>query len=131
MQKVMNDVLVRDFVKIHYQFSEKVMDPNFIRRVAKEIVNLNKFVNNFVVRLSPSWLSSHQILYINSLFIYLQLCIMTKVIFIYSNIKMYLVESLSLSSSKYKVSAYDVSNVHVKSYFSYTIYKVLKCLELQ
>ena len=35
--KIMNDVLVRDFVKVHYQFSAKVMDPNFIRRVAKEI----------------------------------------------------------------------------------------------
>ena len=34
--KIMNDVLVRDFVKMHYQFSAKVMDPNFIRRVAKE-----------------------------------------------------------------------------------------------
>ena len=32
----MNDVSVRDFVKMHYQFSAKVMDPNFIRRVAKE-----------------------------------------------------------------------------------------------
>ena len=35
--KIMNDVLVRDVVKMHYQFSAKVMDPNFIRRVAKEI----------------------------------------------------------------------------------------------
>ena len=35
--KIMNDVLIRDFVKMHYQFSAKVMDPNFIRRVAKEI----------------------------------------------------------------------------------------------
>ena len=34
--KIMNDVLVRDFVKMHYQFSAKVMDPNFIRRGAKE-----------------------------------------------------------------------------------------------
>ena len=34
--KIMNDVLVRDFVKMHYQFSAKVMGPNFIRRVAKE-----------------------------------------------------------------------------------------------
>ena len=34
--KIMNDVLVRDFVKMHYQFSAKVNDPNFIRRVAKE-----------------------------------------------------------------------------------------------
>ena len=35
--KIMNNVLVRDFVKMHYQFSAKVTDPNFIRRVAKEI----------------------------------------------------------------------------------------------
>ena len=35
--KIVNDVLVRDFVKMHYQFPAKVMDPNFIRRVAKEI----------------------------------------------------------------------------------------------
>ena len=35
--KIMNNVLVRDFVKMHYQFSAKVMDPNFIRHVAKEI----------------------------------------------------------------------------------------------
>ena len=35
--KIMNDVLVRDFVKMHYQFSANVMDSNFIRRVAKEI----------------------------------------------------------------------------------------------
>ena len=35
--KIMNDVLVRDFVKMHYQFSAKVMDPNFISRVAKEV----------------------------------------------------------------------------------------------
>ena len=26
--KIMNDVLVRDFVKMHHQFSAKVMDPN-------------------------------------------------------------------------------------------------------
>ena len=32
--KIMNDV--RDFVKMHYQFSAKVMDPKFIRRVAKK-----------------------------------------------------------------------------------------------
>ena len=32
----MNDVLVRDFVKMHYQFSAKVMDPNFISRVEKK-----------------------------------------------------------------------------------------------
>ena len=36
MQK-MNDVLVRNFVNMHYQFSAKVMDPNFKRRVAKEV----------------------------------------------------------------------------------------------
>ena len=35
--KIMNDVLVRDFVKMHYQFSAKVMDSNFIRPVAREI----------------------------------------------------------------------------------------------
>ena len=35
--KIMNDVFVRDFVKMHYQLSAKVMDPNFISRVAKEI----------------------------------------------------------------------------------------------
>ena len=34
--KIMNDVLVRDFVKMHYQFSAKVIDPNFISRVAKK-----------------------------------------------------------------------------------------------
>ena len=36
--KIMNDVSVRDFVKMRYQFFAKVMDPNFIRRVAKEVV---------------------------------------------------------------------------------------------
>ena len=35
--KIMNDVLVRDFVKMHYQFSAKVIDPNFTKRIAKEI----------------------------------------------------------------------------------------------
>ena len=35
--RIMNDVLVRDFVKMHYQFSAKVMDPNFVRRVVKEV----------------------------------------------------------------------------------------------
>ena len=35
--KITNDVLVRDFVKMHYQFSAKVIDPDFIRHVAKEI----------------------------------------------------------------------------------------------
>ena len=35
--KIMNDVLVRDFVKKHYQFFAKLMDPNFIKHVAKEI----------------------------------------------------------------------------------------------
>ena len=34
--KIMNDVLVRDVVEMHYQFSAKVMDHNFIRCVAKE-----------------------------------------------------------------------------------------------
>ena len=33
----MNDVSVKDFVKMHFQFSAKVMDPNFIRHVAKEV----------------------------------------------------------------------------------------------
>ena len=28
---------MRDFVKMHYKLSAKVMDPNFISRVAKEI----------------------------------------------------------------------------------------------
>ena len=35
--KLRNGVLVRDFVKMHYKLSAKVMDPNFISRVAKEI----------------------------------------------------------------------------------------------
>ena len=35
--KLRNDILVRDFVKMHYKLSAKVMDPNFITRVAKEI----------------------------------------------------------------------------------------------
>ena len=35
--KLRNDVLVRDFVKMHYKLSAKVMDPNFISRVGKEI----------------------------------------------------------------------------------------------
>ena len=35
--KLRNDVLVRDFVKMHYKLSAKVVDPNFISRVAKEI----------------------------------------------------------------------------------------------
>ena len=35
--KIRNDVLVRDFVKMHDQLSAKVMDPNFISRVVKEI----------------------------------------------------------------------------------------------
>ena len=35
--KIINDVSISDFVRMHYQFSAKVMDPNFIRRVAKEI----------------------------------------------------------------------------------------------
>ena len=33
--KIMNDVLVRDFVKMHYQFFAKVMDPNFISMLQK------------------------------------------------------------------------------------------------
>ena len=35
--KKINDVLERDFVRIHYKFSAKVTDCNFIRRVVKEI----------------------------------------------------------------------------------------------
>ena len=35
--KIINGALVRDFVKRHYQFSAKLIDPNFIRPVAKEI----------------------------------------------------------------------------------------------
>ena len=35
--KLRNDVLIRSFVKMHYQLSAKVMDPNFISCVAKEI----------------------------------------------------------------------------------------------
>ena len=34
---IMNDVLVRDFVKMHCQFSAEVMDPNFMRSIAKEV----------------------------------------------------------------------------------------------
>ena len=56
-------------------------------------------------------------MYINSLFIDLQLCIITKVTFIYSNIKTNTLESLSLSSFIYKVRAYDVLNIHAKSFF--------------
>ena len=33
----MNDVSIKDFVKMQYEFSAKMMDPNVIRRVAKEI----------------------------------------------------------------------------------------------
>ena len=36
MRKLRNDVLVRDFVKMHYKLSAKVMDPNFISRVSKK-----------------------------------------------------------------------------------------------
>ena len=80
----MNDVLVRDFVKMHYQFSAKVMDPNFIRRVAKERnrVKINFYISHFVVTFPPSRRSSRHILYIKSIFIYLQLCIITKVMII-------------------------------------------------
>ena len=31
--KLKNDLLVRDFVKLHYHHDAKVMDPNFIRRI--------------------------------------------------------------------------------------------------
>ena len=92
--KIMNNVLVRDFVKMLYQFSAKVMDSNFRKHVVKEI-EFKYVINNFVARFLPSWQSSHQTLYISSLFIDLQLCIITQVIFICSNIKMYIVESLS------------------------------------
>ena len=67
---------------MHYQFSAKVMDPNFIRRVAKEINSLNEFVNHSTVKFPASWQSSQNILHIKLLFIYLQLCIITKIIFI-------------------------------------------------
>ena len=33
--KVRNDLLVRDFVKLHYHHDTKVMDPNFIRHTGK------------------------------------------------------------------------------------------------
>ena len=33
--KLRNDLLVRDFVKLHYHLDAKVMDLNFISRVAK------------------------------------------------------------------------------------------------
>ena len=33
--KLRNDLLVRDFVKLHYHHDAKVMDPNFIKRIAK------------------------------------------------------------------------------------------------
>ena len=35
--KLRNDLLVRDFVKLHYHHDAKVMDPNFVRCVAKEV----------------------------------------------------------------------------------------------
>ena len=33
--KLRNDLLVRDFVKLHYHHDAKVMDPNFVRRIGK------------------------------------------------------------------------------------------------
>ena len=33
--KLRNDLLVRDFVKLHYHYDANVMDPNFIRRIMK------------------------------------------------------------------------------------------------
>ena len=33
--KLRNDLSVRDFVKLHYHYDVKVMDPNFIRPVAR------------------------------------------------------------------------------------------------
>ena len=35
--KLRNDLLVRDFVKLHCRHDAKVMDPNFIRRVGKYV----------------------------------------------------------------------------------------------
>ena len=35
--KLRNDLLVRDFVKLHCHHDTKVMDPNFVRCVAKEV----------------------------------------------------------------------------------------------
>ena len=63
-------------------------------------------------------------LYTNSLFIYFRLCPTSKVIFIYSNIKTYLINSnnqndhvrVSVSSSS-SAHVYDVSNIHVKSFY--------------
>ena len=84
----------------------------------------------------PSWWSSHSILYKNSLFIYLRLCIMTQVIFIYSNTETYVINYIIIreninrvsvfSSSIYKVRVYDISNVHVHKAFLLTI-----CTKLQ
>ena len=68
---------------------------------------------------------------INSLFIYLRVCIITKAIFIQSNIKTYKIYSkiikqnidrVSVSfSSIYKVRVHDVLNVHVKSFYLHYI----------
>ena len=33
--KLRNDLLVRDFVKLHYHHDAKVMEPNFVRRIGK------------------------------------------------------------------------------------------------
>ena len=37
--KLRNDLLVRDFVKLHYHHDAKVMDINFIRRNKESIVS--------------------------------------------------------------------------------------------
>ena len=46
--KLRNDLLVRDFVKLHYHHDAKVMDPNFIKRVS-------------IKSCPPFWQSSHPI----------------------------------------------------------------------
>ena len=35
--KLRNDLLVRDFVRLNYHHDAKVMDPNFIRRIGKQV----------------------------------------------------------------------------------------------
>ena len=73
-----------------------------------------------------SLLAEHPSNTVHKLTICLRLRIITKVIFIYSNIKTHVIYSndqnrhvrVSVSfSSIYKVRAYDVSNVHVKSFY--------------
>ena len=36
-KKLRNDLLVRDFVKLHYHHDAKVMDSNFITRIGKYV----------------------------------------------------------------------------------------------